>query len=287
MSDEDNITPFPRHGLAGYYSLADLPQWERISECAISTGYSELDEVCKLYSGQLLIVTGLPSHGKSTLMLNIIKNLAVREGIHSYLYVPENERTIANKFRLLFGDDSAGFQHFMATQCFVQSAQTEHYGGEPHTLPWILEHAAQAIERDSIEFVLIDPWNELEHAKPKDLMMTDYIRDSLRLVKQFTRHFEIVFCLVVHPTKAAADREVTLADCEGSMSWWNKADTGLVVVRDVNMKVICAKVREEPDAGRPGVRNFWVDRDTGIITPLVGEASGYDQKAARQRQRNR
>jgi len=106
-------------------------------------------------------------------------------------------------------------------------------------------------------------------------LLTDYIGDCLRLLKQFTRHFEVVVIMVAHPTKQAADIP-TLADIEGSMNWWNKCDNGLIVVREQphdNARVISAKVREQPDAGQPGARRFWVDPQTGLFVPMVGPAS--------------
>jgi hypothetical protein len=45
--------------------------------------------------------------------------------------------------------------------------------------------------------------------------------------------------------------------------------------------VISAKVREEPEAGCLGVRQFSVDRESGLFTPLTGAASVYDPAEAR------
>jgi twinkle protein len=68
-----------------------------------------------------------------------------------------------------------GFDEFCRSGCFVQSAVPVAYDGKPQTLEWVLNQAVAALEQDEADIVLIDPWNELEHAKPRDLMMTDYI----------------------------------------------------------------------------------------------------------------
>jgi twinkle protein len=275
----DTIITFPRHGIPGYYALADLPQQPPIGDRCFGTGWSELDQLIKFYAGQFVLVTGKPGHGKSTFLFNLICNVARLQGIRSYLYVPENEAVVFHKLKTIWNDE-ATFSYFAGSCCFVQSGQIEHYEGEPRTLHWVLDKAANVIERDGVEFVVIDPWNELERAKPKDQALTDYINDCLQLVKQFTRHFAVTVLMVAHPTKAAADpaHVPTLADVEGSMNWWNKSDNGMVIFRDYETKVtrvISAKVREQPDAGQPGTRNFWVDEQTGIFTPMVGAASGY------------
>lgn len=285
-----SVVSFPRYGIPGYYSLADLPQSAPIRDCAFGTGWSEFDEIFRMYPGQFVVVTGKPGHGKSTFLLNIVVNCAKLHGTRTFMHVPENERLVIDKLKKIYGD-SPDFNYFAAQQCYVQSAQIEHYDGEPRTLHWVLDKAANAVERDHVELIIIDPWNELERTKPRDVLLTDYINDALQLTKQFVRHYQATLFLVAHPTKAVSDNDriPSLADIEGSMNWWNKCDNGLVVHRDNDTKltrVISAKVREEPDAGRIGARNFYVDGDTGKFTPLVGTASEY-QPPPRQHYGNR
>ena len=84
--------------------------------------------------------------------------------------------------------------------------------------------------------------------------------------------------LVAHPTKAAADKDiVSLYDIDGSAAFANKPDNGLCVARqaDGTTRIYSTKVREAPDAGELGACNFWVDKETGRFTPLVGSASNF------------
>lgn len=286
MSDE-NIIPFPRHGAEGFYSIGELPQAPSLEGCTFDTGWSELDGILKFYHGQFVVVTGFPGHGKSTFLFNVIVNIARKEGIKSFLYVPENERFLITKLQKIWGERD-GFDHFAYEQCFIQSADYKFYTDAAHTLPWILDRAAFAIERDHIEFVMIDPWNEIERAKPKDQLLTDYVGECLRLLKQFARHFDVVVCMVAHPTKQAGEVP-TLFDIEGSMNWANKSDNGLIVVREEanTARVISAKVRECPIAGSTGMRRFYVDPQTGIFTPLVGPAGDQYDPTPRKSYRDR
>jgi twinkle protein len=129
--------------------------------------------------------------------------------------------------------------------------------------------------------VLIDPWNELDRAKPRDMLMTDYIGECLMLVKHFCRSVNAIVVIVAHHTKAIAatgGRIVSLADIEGSMNWFNKCDNGLIVVRESGTntaKVISAKVREI-GAGRVGSCHFMVDPLTGQFTPQYGSDSNVE-----------
>lgn len=262
----------PRHDQPGYYALSDLPQRGSVSAIAKSTGWWELDQIFKFYPGQFVVVTGIPGHGKSTLLLNIICNV-FSLGMRSFLYVPENEGHIREKLSMLWGDRPA-WETFSEVGCFVQSSTPDTFDQEPHTLDWLLNKAATAVKEDGVNLLLIDPWNEIEHAKPKDMQMTDYIRMCLMWIKQFCRMYNVTVVMVAHPTKAGVvDGKVpTLSDIEGSMNWYNKCDNGLIVVRDPERntaRVISAKVREI-GAGKRGVCHFDVDPDTGLFTPQYG-----------------
>jgi len=274
--NERVIITADRHGQPGYHSLAELPQRGSVADICIGTGWPEMSELWKLYPGQFTICTGIAGHGKSTFLLNVICNIARENNTKTFMYVPENEGHIREKLQLIWGE-RRGFDAFCADHCFVQSAMPSHYDTEPKTLQWVLDKAVVAVERDGVDVILIDPWNELERAKPKDMMMTDYIGQCLMYMKQFCRAMNVAVILVAHPTKAGVEqgKTPTLSDIEGSMNWYNKCDNGLIVVRDPvspMAKVISAKVREI-GAGRRGECHFHVDQATGQFTPQHGGLS--------------
>lgn len=259
---------------AGLYSLADLPQRGSVAKQAFGAGWHELDAILKFYLGQFLVVTGIAGHGKSTFMLNVILKLALGRRVGSFLYVPENEGHLKEKLRKIWTGTEREFEHFCRSQCTIQSA-VPHLQYEPaHTIDWVLDKAAWAVTHRNVEIVLIDPWNELDRARKRDEMMTDYIGRCLMLIKDFCRTMNAIVVVVAHPTKSIANtggKVVSLADIEGSMNWYNKCDNGLIVVRESGntAKVISAKVREI-GAGKIGQCSFYVDPSTGQFTPQYG-----------------
>lgn len=260
---------------AGLFALADLPQRGSVAKQSFGVGWPELDSILKFYLGQFIVLTGIAGHGKSTFILNVLLRLALGQRIGSFLYVPENEAHLREKLRLMWPGDGDSFGYFSREQCTIQSAIPHSVGEPAHTIDWVLDRAAWAVTNRKAEIVLIDPWNELDRAKPKDQLMTDYIGESLMLIKQFCRSLNAIVVMVAHPTKAISangGRVVSLADIEGSMNWYNKCDNGLIVVRETatnTAKVISAKVREI-GAGKLGSCSFYVDPNTGQFTPQYG-----------------
>lgn len=259
----------------GYMPALQLPQAPSIEKDALNSGWWEFDQIWRIYPAQFTVVTGLPGDGKSTFIINLAIRLWREHRVRPMFYVPENEQRFVALLRTIWGDQD-GFEEFAGKECFVQSSMPDEYDDQPHDLRWVLDRAAMAAKHDECGLIVIDPWNELEHAKAREQPMTDYIRECLMYLKQFTRAYLASVILVAHPTKAVAEndgRTPRLSDIEGSMSWYNKCDNGLIVERDFqknSTKVISAKVRYAPGAGKVGCCYFTVDPQTGIFTPQYG-----------------
>jgi twinkle protein len=147
---------------------------------------------------------------------------------------------------------------------------------EDFDLDWLLDRATDAVLRDGIRVLVIDPWNEIDHARRRDETMTEYIARGIRALKRFARLYDVVVIVVAHPTKDIAEkgksRAVTLYDIEGSASWFNKCDHGVVIDRPdaaIDESVIrVAKVRFE-DAGTKGHVRMRYDRYSGRFDLLA------------------
>lgn len=229
--------PYPVRGL---YRLEDYPEAEPLQ--TFSTGWQTLDQHIRLFRGEFMVVTGIPSHGKSTWVLNLLVNAANLHDWRSAVFSPEMPtvphmrdklRRIKNGYREYGGSGPDAWinDHFVFIDADPVSRDDEEFN-----LDWIIDRATDAVLRDGINVLVIDPWNEVEHGRLHGENMTDYIGRSIRALKRFARLRNVAVIVVAHPTKEVGrdgkTRTPTLYDIEGSAHWFNKCDHGVIVERD-------------------------------------------------------
>jgi twinkle protein len=234
--------PYPVRGL---YEFSDYP--EKPQPKTYSTGFADLDDYLKLWLGELLVITGIPGHGKSTMALNMALNMAQRYNWRIALAsfeIPTMPH-LRNKFRRMLTANADGAadpiwqrerdqmadeiiqRHFV----FIDN-EMDQLDEDDMTLDWLLDRAADAVQRYGIKMFIIDPWNEIEHARPRDETETQYVNRSLRAIRRFANKYQIIAVVLAHPTKAVASdggKVPSLYDIEGSASWYNKPDHGVVI----------------------------------------------------------
>lgn len=273
--------PYPVRGL---YRLSEYPQLPAVT--TFSSGWPMVDRHLRLFAGEFMVVTGIPGHGKSTWVLNLTANLAERYQWTIGVFSPEmptvpHLRDKLRRIRLRRNPIDLDWQATAEADAWIDRAfvfiDSDPTGREDDDfdLDWILEKAGDAVLRDGIAVLIIDPWNEVEHARGKNESMTDYIGRSIRALKRFARLYNVIVIVVSHPTKDVGKegkaRPVTLYDIEGSAHWFNKCDHGVVVDRPdaaLDETVIrLAKVRFE-ETGEKGAVRLRFDRETGRYYPL-------------------
>jgi len=264
----------------GLYNLKDYP--ERNALETFRVGWWTLAPHLKMFPGEFMVVTGVPSHGKSTWTLNLLANMANEHGWRSALFSPEMPTVphLRDKLRRIKGGPQAHADEWIADHfVFIDADPTGETEEEDFSLDWILDKAAEAVQRDSVKVLLIDPWNEVEHARDRGESGTDYIGRSIRALKRFARARHCAVIVIAHPTKDIArdgkQRTPTLYDIEGSAHWFNKCDHGVIVERMVDegkpdeTMIFVAKSRFE-EAGVRGKVKLKFDPKTCRFSTLDG-----------------
>src|SRR5207237_969739 len=102
-------------------------------------------------------------------------------------------------------------------------------------LEWVLDRAADAVLRYGIKAFVIDPWNEVEHARAPRESQTEYIGRAIRMINKFRHEHNVMTIVTIHPTKDVGRegkaRPPTPYDADGSAHWFNKADHFLIIHR--------------------------------------------------------
>jgi len=177
-------------------------------------------------------------HGKSVWVLNLAVQCPPLCMAGSQHYSPRKCRPCpicADKLRRIKGSSRPDADAFIDEYFrFIDSDPTGRED-EDFDLDWIIDKATDAVLRDGIRCLVIDPWNEVEHARRRDETMTDYIGRGIRSLKRFARLYDVAVIVIAHPTKDIGkdgkSRAPTLYDIEGSAHWFNKCDHGVVIDR--------------------------------------------------------
>lgn len=283
-----NAQPYPVKGIVYPRSLkeATLALYHKGQPKGISTGWPRLDEFYTIKPGEFTVITGIPSHGKSSLMSALAVQLAVASGWKFGLFAAEQlplEQYLAMLSQVYTGAPFFdGPTRRMAETELLASINwlDEHIAflmpedDAPPTIHHLLDDLAKVeLMRRGIEGLVIDPYNELDHTRPASMTGTEYISAFLSKIRRFARLHRVHVWIVAHPTKlkkeeGAKELPVPKAyDIEGSAHWYNKADNILSVWRDVKadnniVEVHVQKVRFRWQ-GKPGVVRLYYHDATG------------------------
>lgn len=242
----ENAEPWPVAGLfeATHYSEKIDVLWEKGNAKGLSTGYEEVDELYSVVPGQITIVTGIPSSGKSEFVDQIMVNLALNSNLKFAVCSFENppeahivkmiEKKVGKPFftgrteRMTIQERNDAIRWVNSHFTFIDTSD-----GEPSTIDSILDRATSAVMRLGIRGLVIDPYNFIDRDNKNS--ETDYISGMLTKVRNWARANEAHVWFVAHPAKMLRmDGKVPVPggyDISGSAAWFAKADFGMTVDR--------------------------------------------------------
>jgi twinkle protein len=134
---------------------------------------------------------------------------------------------------------------------------------------WVVDRAADAVVRDGVDMLILDPWNEVEHKRRSGESSADYTNRAIRTLKRFAHSYDVATVVVAHPTKAAGiavknGDPVSLYDIDNGAAWVNKAELGVMVQRksvaDTVTEIGIRKVKFR-GTGRAGEAYLTYDED--------------------------
>lgn len=262
----------------------------------VSTGWKSLDPYYTVRTGEWSLVTGIPGHGKSEWLDDLMIHLATKHGFIFRIFSPENQPHALHAAKLIEKYTGKPFDRgpterltfdevTKATEWLNNHFRFVKPENDDFTLQSILEECGD--ERVSVKKgVVIDPWNELDHRRPSNFSETEYISSSLSTMRQWARDWDTHVWLVAHPTKLQKDAKgnypvPTPYDVSGSAHWRNKADNCIAIWRDVmgessDVEIHIQKVRFKT-VGKPGKAVLRYNRVTGQYSEQIASVSKLAQ----------
>lgn len=214
--------------------FSDIPPRAELKR--YSSGWPKLDKHLMIVPPELVVVLGPAGVGKSQWSLALVANLARVHGLKGAILQFEDNPDRNRRDLLCYAE-----QHQIPTpplwidQMFRTISPSEDIEGDDYTLAWVHKVIEEAVVRHGCKWILIDPWNEIEHVWGVSESETAYTNSALRHIKKIARRFQIAIIIVTHPPKSAATgktlEEMSLYDVAGSAAWKNKADHGIIVYR--------------------------------------------------------
>jgi len=164
----------------------------------ISTGFDSLDEYFTVKPCELTVVTGIPGSGKTTFIDNICVRMAFQSHWKFAVLSAENlphERHILSLVEKFYRDsldrisdsDFENVIEFLNDHFFFLNPPESDF-----TIYKILKLCEQLHFEEQIDCVVIDPWNELEHKRPKGVSETEYIGSVLSATRRFSRNLKTI-----------------------------------------------------------------------------------------------
>lgn len=245
LSLQDTINqsePYPIEGVITVDNLAD-DIWRLKREglkpgCDISI--PSFNELLTFDPGYLTVVTGIPNHGKSEFLDQIMVDLSIKHGWRFGIFSPENYplqlhfSKIASK---IIGESFNKMEDHKVIQAMDYYRDNFMYivPEEDNSVESIIEHAIQLVKRYGINGLVIDAWNKLDHDFSSN--ETTYIGKQLDLIINFAHKYGVHIFVVAHPTKMQREKGngpylvPTLYDMAGSAHFFNKSHNGISVYR--------------------------------------------------------
>lgn len=294
-----DAAPIPISGVVGIQDLRDsvFRLYDQGLLRGVSTGWASLDPFFTVLPGDLTLVGGIPGHGKTQWVSNLVVNLIGAYGWPVAICSPEHDseehvtRLAEQWYRLPFftGWNLRMTPDDLASALAALDGHVDFIVGDDGvSLDDVLERAEALVFRRGLRVLVIDPWNQLEHLRPQFRSEVEYLSECLGKVRRFNRRTGCHTFIVAHPTKQEADRYGKYPvpgpyDLSGGAMWRNKADNILAVWRDQREKdeedhlvdtslvqIHAQKVRRK-GVGRVGKINLRFELSTSTYRDPVAE----------------
>lgn len=260
-------------------------------QAGVKIGMPTIDQYLSFRIGMLVVVTGVPTSGK-TYMLNFI--LAKLNIIHDWkiaFFSPEFYPVSDHMGQMMetlgglrFHSDNYDANTYDKMKEYVNN-NLFWIDPDDTDINSVMERAIYLIKRKGVKALVIDPFNSLTDKNYKGGRKDEYISDFLQMLRAFARKYGIAVFLVMHPTKMIKQDNglypvCDLYNCKGASEVYDKADIGLSMWRNeiedyCELHIVKMKFRS---MGSKGHISLKFNLNNGRYVELGGDASEMIKK---------
>jgi twinkle protein len=223
-------------------------------QSGFKTGKTHFDKVFSTYTGQYIVVTGIPSSGKSDWVDEMCIGYADKNDWKIAFASPENKPNQIHAAKLISKLTGKWIRD-------VKDFKTEWYDlalnylndkfkfidlDEHFDLNLVLEKAQRLIFKFGIKCLVIDPYNKVRLNASLSKNINEYTNDYLIKIDEFARKHDILIILVAHPRKPnlneAKTYEPSFYDIKGGGEFYDMSPHGILVHRDYANDVTKIKI---------------------------------------------
>jgi len=227
-----------------------------------SVGLKNVDDLYKVHTGEVTLVTGIPGSGKSEFIDQVMVSIARDKGWRFAVWSPENgpeyhitklmQKHVGRPFFQGPHQRMGKFEKEMAFEWVDNHFKIiNHDDGGMTSIDVITDLIRAAVLRYGVNGVVIDPWNFI--AKQGDVNETEWVSEALTKLKLLAKSCDIHVWVIAHPRKMDRSRDGVVSvptgyDVSGSANFFNKVDNGVTVHRDVQnspsmVQIVVWKIR--------------------------------------------
>jgi twinkle protein len=267
----------------GIYRMSELPPVQ--PRPVYSLMMPVMDRHFNIRPKDLSVHGGIPSHGKSSWLTEVGCRMAIHHGwtIAYASFEQEAQTDFRRNLRTWFHGKRVKWQSAEEI-AEADSWIDRHFSficpddEDEVTLDWTLDKGRAAVVQHGARLIVIDPWNEMDHVRPRDMTLTEYTGFAIKEFKRMARRLDVHVAVAVHPTKQQRDENggfkiPSLYDLADSAHWYNKPDAGLIIWRgtikgNATTIIRIAKSKYHDQIGEPGDVEVSFDKESNRYTPI-------------------
>lgn len=276
-------------------------------EEAKTTHLSNLDNIYRFLPGDMTCITGIPGHGKSQFVRQLMILKSHFDGWKWACYVPEDfpfDYFAEDIIKCFIGKNvDKNYSNRMTKEEFEQGKQfvREHFfciypeANEKGEVPlpdnnWINERIRFLRLKFGVNAYVKDPWNKIYHnfhGREDQYLMAEFSKE-----KFFAMQFDASL-YTAHPKTLVKNKDgsypmPTPYDLSGGAMWYNQFDNHLSVFRpnawensrDKIVAIHSTKIKKQRIVAQPGDTEFWFDAGSARYMDAITDAHPMTSNAA-------